>query len=206
MSYVLNQGLGDISCWGIDVDKWDVDNQVALVLGDKIANTLIFKVSSSAGALRSLSAKDWVRSLLKSQFFPGLSTQIFSIEEFSSPPAPINKSFARTADSTLPKLGWRSGSAIYVKVQFTAKGDRLLFPWPRLDSDAYVGKGCPKEVSVGLYAVDDVVPLPEGAKSIEESSNRSLFSGGQGSNALLFVLALGVGAGTLYFYRNRPKS
>lgn len=204
MSYVLNQGLGDITCWGVDVDQWDIYNQVGLRFD--LMNVFVFKVASSAKALSSSSAKDLVSSLMKSTFFPGADIQIFSTQESAQPPASNSGSFLVTSDSTTPKLGWKSGGSIYVTVKFTAKEGRVSFPWPRIDTDAYVGKGCPKEVTVGLYAVDHQVAIPHGAMP-EDGSPRSgvLSMGVGGRSALPLILVVGLGAALIYGYRKSRK-
>lgn len=168
MSYVLNQGLGDVGCIGVDVSKWNNANKVP-VFRDAF-NTWVVKVKTSESYTGAEIQEEIKRIFADRWFASGYSAmsgskdvgraEIQSIRVLNaSQPSQIlamyPKPLAAVWSTSGPQLEWRtSGPEVYVEVRFVYRGSMSEMPWPRtvagyFDASWY----CPKETEFGVYTV-----------------------------------------------------
>lgn len=167
MSYVLNQGLGDIGCLGVDIAKWNNTNKVPLF--PDAHNTWVIKVRSKSYSGAELTEE--VKSIFEGRWFSsGLSTmyggpdvgraEIQSIrvlnvsqpsEIMSMYPAPLTAVW----NTSGPQLDWQDkGAEAYVEVRFVYRGSLREMFWPRTVSGYFQASWyCPKDTEFGVYTV-----------------------------------------------------
>lgn len=145
--------LGDMTCWGVDVAKWQADHQIPVANGvwNVWLVTLAGQSFSDAQAIDAAirQVKDnWLGDETKTGYASNVSGEIFD----GNPRGRVLVDWT-SADG----LTWRTGPQKTVRVSFVYRGSRKSIPWPTFSATLAGGLNdpCPKNVQAAVTHVID---------------------------------------------------
>lgn len=153
MSYVQRSrepGLGDITCWGIDLDRWRAEHQIP-VFNDQYN---VWYVQLAGESFSTAQAEDVAIRLIQDKWFgPQFSAELGVVDALASKvvtePSSADGPPLRTITSDAPAVTWVDGPRVLVRVQFVYRGSRTSVPWPVFSQDMF-GPYCPKGIRAGV--------------------------------------------------------